>query len=158
MIEKIISGGQSGADRAALDVAISLNLAHGGYCQKGRVAEDGIISPEYSLEESNHRKPLFRTRQNVLTSDATLVFCFSSDTAHQDGTGATIDFCKRHKKDFFVHTPSDSQADEKCIKWLSGIRPFVILNIAGPRSSIWGISYQYTHQHLTKILTAYFKQ
>lgn len=51
MIIKIVSGGQTGADRGGLDTAIHCDLSHGGWCPKGRIAEDGVVPVEYSLHE-----------------------------------------------------------------------------------------------------------
>ena len=52
-VERIISGGQTGVDRAALDVAIELGIPHGGWCPQGRLAEDGVIDPQYQLRETD---------------------------------------------------------------------------------------------------------
>ena len=64
-ISKIISGGQTGVDRAALDAAISLGLEHGGFCPKGRIAEDGIIPVEYKMDEMDTEEYFARTMKNV---------------------------------------------------------------------------------------------
>lgn len=73
MIKKIISGGQTGADRAALDAAIKLEIPHGGWVPKGRKAEDGVIPEKYQLQEMPTAKYPERTENNVLHSDATLI-------------------------------------------------------------------------------------
>ena len=73
MIKKIISGGQTGADRAALDVAIKLNIPHGGWVPKGRPAEDGPIHTKYQLKEMPTDSYSDRTEQNVADSDGTLI-------------------------------------------------------------------------------------
>jgi len=73
MIKKIISGGQTGADLAALDVAIKLGISHGGWIPKGRLTEAGVLDEKYKLTEmetSNYNK---RTEQNVVDSDGTLI-------------------------------------------------------------------------------------
>lgn len=70
---KIVSGGQSGADRAALDWAIQNDLPHGGWCPKGRIAEDGRIDSRYTLRETDSEGYRQRTRQNVVDSDGTLI-------------------------------------------------------------------------------------
>ena len=73
MIKKIISGGQTGVDRAALDAAISLGIEHGGYCPKGRRAEDGRIPDEYQLTETTTADYSDRTERNILESDLSLI-------------------------------------------------------------------------------------
>jgi hypothetical protein len=73
MIKKIISGGQTGADRAALDVAIILKIPHGGWVPKGRLAEDGPIHTRYNLKDMPTDSYEARTEQNVIDSDGTLI-------------------------------------------------------------------------------------
>ena len=74
MIEKIISGGQTGADRAALDFAIYHDIPHGGWCPKGRLAEDGVIEPRYQLRETSTKNYPERTEKNVREADGTVIF------------------------------------------------------------------------------------
>ena len=71
---KVVSGGQSGADRAGLDWAIARGLPHGGWCPKGRRSEDGTIDSRYTLIETPNAGYLQRTEWNVRDSDATLIF------------------------------------------------------------------------------------
>jgi len=73
MLNKIISGGQTGVDRAALDVGLALGLAVGGWCPKGRRAEDGGIPDRYPLMETPERNYQSRTRRNIEDSDGTLL-------------------------------------------------------------------------------------
>ena len=77
MIKKIISGGQTGADRAALDVAIKLGIRHGGWIPKGRKTEDGPLSDKYQLQEMPTASYPARTEQNVIDSDGTLIIFFT---------------------------------------------------------------------------------
>ena len=70
---KIISGGQTGADRAALDVAIKLNIPHGGWIPRGRKTEDGSLDEKYQLQEMSTESYSQRTEQNVIASDGTLI-------------------------------------------------------------------------------------
>lgn len=72
-IHKIVSGGQTGADRAALDWAIARQIEHGGYCPKGRVAENGLIPEHYKITETRETEYSLRTKRNVEESDATLI-------------------------------------------------------------------------------------
>jgi hypothetical protein len=75
---KIISGGQTGADRGALDAAIARGVSHGGWCPKGRRAEDGVISERYRLIETASHAYEHRTVANIENSDATLIITFCS--------------------------------------------------------------------------------
>lgn len=72
---RVISGGQTGVDRAALDVALELGLPCGGWCPAGRRAEDGPIPARYPLTETAGADYVERTRRNVVEADATLVLC-----------------------------------------------------------------------------------
>src|SRR5262245_13445725 len=71
---KIISGGQTGVDRAALEWALARGIPHGGWCPKGRRAEDGIIPPRFQLEETDSDNPSVRTRGNIRDSNGTVIF------------------------------------------------------------------------------------
>jgi hypothetical protein len=77
---RIISGGQTGADRGALDAAIALGIEHGGYCPRGRRAEDGVIPAQYKLVSTSVSSYPHRTKLNVAESDATLVFVMGAET------------------------------------------------------------------------------
>ncbi len=79
MIQKIISRGQTGADRAALDWAIAHGIPHGGWCPAGRRAEDGVIPERYYLRETPARRYQQRTQWNVRDSDATLIISLSAE-------------------------------------------------------------------------------
>ena len=71
-VEKIISGGQTGADRAALDFAILHDIPHGGWCPKGRLAENGVIATRYELQETSTKQYPQRTEKNVQDADGTV--------------------------------------------------------------------------------------
>lgn len=79
-ISKIVSGGQTGADRGGLDAAIELGIPHGGWCPKGRKSEDGVIPEKYLLKEMSSADYLKRTEQNVVDSDATVIFTYGQPT------------------------------------------------------------------------------
>ena len=89
----IVSGGQTGADRAALDFAIAHHIRHGGWCPKGRLAEDGRISSIYQLRETPSDRYAERTEWNILDSDATVVFSVSTEV--YSGTALTLQLAKR---------------------------------------------------------------
>lgn len=135
VLEKIISGGQTGADRGALDAALSAGFACGGACPRDRRAEDGPIPDRYPLTELASTRYLERTRRNVVDSDGTLVV---TRQAPAGGTLATIRYARRAGKPCLVLTPADADdiADSlaTAAAWLSqhSIRT---LNVAGPRAS-----------------------
>jgi hypothetical protein len=128
----IVSGGQTGADRAALDWAIARGIPHGGWCPAGRTAEDGMIPERYRLTEvpdgGGYRQ---RTRANVRDSDATLIVSLAAELV--GGSEATAGFARQLGKPWLhVHPHSDWRA---CLtNWLNGNR-IAILNVAGPRAS-----------------------
>ncbi|MEA5098172.1 MAG: putative molybdenum carrier protein, partial [Burkholderiaceae bacterium] len=131
-IAKIVSGGQAGADRAALDWAIGRNVPHGGWCPMGRLAEDGVIPLQYSLTEMDKPGYARRTRQNVIDSDGTLILNLGTLGG---GTLKTQNFAKKYRKPCFV-IQLDSDELERQIselrKWFDE-NHIKILNVAGPR-------------------------
>lgn len=132
---KVISGGQTGVDRAALDAAISAGLDYGGSVPKGRMAEDGPIDQIYRLlTEMPHGTYKDRTERNVEDADATLVFTKGKPT---NGTAYTITYARKLQKTFLVVDLIDENlaaSVQKVEEWLRSIRPRV-LNVAGPRES-----------------------
>jgi hypothetical protein len=130
----IISGGQTGADRAALDFAIANGFSHGGWCPRGKLAEDGPIPPNYQLRETPSRKYAQRTEWNVRDSDATAVFSIAAQP--QGGTKLTLDLARRLGKPVLHLSRDDMTADAASL--LQGFlaeHTVETLNIAGPRSS-----------------------
>ena len=132
-ISKIISGGQTGVDRAALDAAISLGLEHGGFCPKGRVTEDGIIPVEYKMDELDTEEYSVRTMKNVQCSDGTFILHQGEITG---GTALTDEFCKIKKKPFLIINILDEFKEIRVNfnRWLE-TNNITILNVAGPRES-----------------------
>src|SRR4030042_3461464 len=96
-IERIISGGQTGVDRAALDVAFELDIPCGGWCPKGRKAEEGPIDTRYPLQETVSVRYPIRTERNVRESDGTLILTWGKPSG---GTALTIKFAQKNKKPF----------------------------------------------------------
>jgi hypothetical protein len=130
MIKKIISGGQTGVDRAALDVGIKLHFPIGGWCPKGRKAEDGVLDEKYPLEELS--SPLYsaRTLKNVQESDGTLILCLGKLTG---GTALTKKYAEQEKKPCLV-IDLQNPSLEAVSKWVEENK-IQVLNVAGPRES-----------------------
>jgi hypothetical protein len=147
-LQKIISGGQTGVDRAALDVALARGLACGGWCPKGRLAEDGKIPLRYPLTETPHRRYRERTEWNVRDSDATLILATGKPTG---GTKLTEFFARQLGKPCFrvdfTHPP-----DALWLKEQLATGEIQSLNIAGPRESTEPGIYEKTVDYLNALL------
>ncbi|MCX7894564.1 MAG: putative molybdenum carrier protein [Thermoanaerobaculum sp.] len=128
---KVISGGQTGVDRAALDVALRLGWPCGGFCPRGRRAEDGPIPATYPLVELGSPSYAHRTRANVEAADATLIL---SPLPLRGGTLLTLRWCRALRKAHLVVDPWEEQAEEAVVAWLQQTHP-AVLNVAGPRES-----------------------
>ncbi len=133
-VKKIITGGQTGVDLAALDYGMMNGITVGGWCPKGRLNEAGKIPAKYPMIESSSKLYSVRTEKNVLSSDATLIFTHKSEI--DNGTKLCIDLCELHKKAFFVFDIFNHQAKQvqSVQMWLREVNP-KILNIAGNRES-----------------------
>lgn len=132
----IVSGGQTGADRAALDFAIQHGLAHGGWCPLGRRAEDGPLDARYQLQETTSSKYDQRTKWNVRDSDATLLVTIGRELS--GGTGLTAQVALRMEKPW-LHVSREAIGNAK--RAGAQVREFLQqhaverLNVAGPRAS-----------------------
>jgi hypothetical protein len=145
---KIISGGQTGVDRAALDAAIDLGLAHGGWCPKGRRAEDGTIPDRYQLSELEGADYTARTRQNVLDSDGTLLLLLGE---LQGGSLLTWRCCQLSSQPVLIVRLLRPGPDAKVQQWLES-HHIHTLNVAGPRASKFPAAYRSAHAYLLRIL------
>ena len=153
MIRKIVSGGQTGVDRAGLDAARAAGIPIGGYCPKGRLAEDGEIPGQYPLIELESLDYRCRTEQNVIESDGTLIL---NSGALTDGTRLTHDFTVQHAKPCLIVQLDDENCPEPAgvVRWLEG-QSIDTLNVAGPRESkVPGGIYSKALNYLTKIFDA----
>jgi len=148
--KKIISGGQSGVDRAALDAALELGMAIGGWCPAGRKAEDGRIADKYPLQETNQENYEMRTRLNVRDSDATLILFRK---IFDEGTLLTERMAEMLQKPVLTVDLELNVEDnlEKVVSWLKKQRPEV-LNVAGPRESNSPGIYLAAYEFLKKVL------
>jgi len=130
-INKIISGGQTGVDRAALDAAINNNIDHGGWCPLGRIAEDGPIDSRYQLTETTSSKHAYRTECNVRDSDGTLII----NMGHlAGGTALTARFAGVYDKPCLVADLNKKVDIASICNWVSSNK-LQTLNVAGPRES-----------------------
>ena len=139
-LSKIISGGQTGVDRAALEVAVFLEIPHGGWCPKGRRAEDGPIPETFNLIETSSFNYAIRTEKNVVESDGTLIIFRDVITR---GTGLTVTCAKRHQRPCLSidlativsrNEDGTEEASQKILHWLAH-ENINVLNVAGPRES-----------------------
>jgi hypothetical protein len=130
---KIVSGGQTGADRAALDFAIKQGIPHGGWCPKGRIAEDGPIDAKYQLKETPSSNYEQRTEWNVRDSDGTVIFSIGKKLS--GGSLLTSNFAQMHEKPWkYLSAAASDSAPERLGHFVEHNRIRVI-NVAGPRAS-----------------------
>lgn len=151
---KIISGGQTGADRAGIDVAIKLGFDYGGAIPKGRRTEDGTLPERYDrITELTTKDYKVRTEKNVVDSNATLIFTYDKMGA---GSALTVKLAKKHKKPYLhinMEKKSDSEAATEISEWLNNMCPN-ILNVAGSRESTSAGIYNRVFNILINVLRA----
>jgi len=144
-IRKLISGGQTGADRAGLDYGLAHGIPIGGWCPKGRRAEDGVVPLQYPLQEHAESSYQPRTVQNLAAADFTAIF---SRAPLSPGSRFTLNQCRRLGKPhlWLRHFP-DVDADARLLRW--ALREFDgILNVSGSRES----KCPGMHQHVLDVL------
>jgi hypothetical protein len=134
MIKKIISGGQTGADQAGLDVAIELGIPHGGWIPKGRKTEEGILPGNYKLSEMNSTSYPKRTEKNVLESEGTVIFTTGSLAG---GSALTRKLANKHERpvlhvNFTKMTGKETATTVSA--WIES-HSIEVLNVAGSRAS-----------------------
>ena len=155
-ILRIISGGQTGADQAALDAAIAMGVPHGGFLPRGRLTETGPLPARYLLEEMSTRSYPKRTEQNVLAADGTAIF---SHGPLKGGSRLTRNLAKRHGKPWihldFEQIPVD-QAARMISAWASR-HCIGVLNVAGSRASEDRHIYQRTYEAVGGLLLLFQK-
>ena len=136
---KIVSGGQTGVDRAALDVALELGMECGGWCPAERMAEDGPIDPRYPLRETPSADPAQRTEWNVRDADACLIVVDDGGLDVSAGTALASDLAHRYRKPLFVMKLGNADALKQAPLWLRVQRARhgegLKLAIGGPRES-----------------------
>ena len=149
MIQKVVSGGQTGVDRAALEMALELGLPCGGWCPRGRKAEDGPIDPRCPLTETPSADYAQRTEWNVRDSDGTLVLV---DGELSGGSAQTVEVAGRLGKPCLVLNMTQQPSAEAVRAWAHahGVRT---LNVAGPRESKCPGIYDRARRFLREIFT-----
>ncbi len=148
---KIISGGQTGVDRAALDVALEKDIDCGGWCPEGRIAEDGNVPDKYPvkvLSGSGYRQ---RTKKNVMDSDGTLIIYFGYPSG---GTEQTIVFCIKEHKPYVLIDAEELTIERAVRKVTSFVHDNTIktLNVAGPRAGGESSAYEYTRNLVLDVI------
>jgi hypothetical protein len=134
MLKKIISGGQTGVDQAALDVAINFGISHGGWIPKGRRTEAGTLPDKYKLKEMSSSSYPKRTEQNVIDSDGTLII---SHGKLAGGSLLTFELAEQHKKEWLhidLEINRGFSAAQLIQSWIV-LNDIKVLNVAGPRAS-----------------------
>jgi Circularly permutated YpsA SLOG family/A-macroglobulin receptor binding domain len=144
---KIISGGQTGVDRAALDAALKHGIECGGWCPAGRLDEFGRIPDRYPVKELEHGSFVERTMQNVKDSDATVIVYFDK---LRGGTEQTVRFCIEQHRPHKLIDAAEISAESAANSIFDLVREnkIDILNAAGPRQSEWPQGYDYAFQVL----------
>lgn len=149
MIQSIVSGGQTGVDRAALDTALKLEIPCGGWCPKDRRAEDGVLDVMYPLLETPLQRYSQRTEWNVRDSDGTLVL-------YQEflggGSAYTVELAKKYERPLLVLDLSTNPAQETVREWIHQCHVYIV-NIAGPRESTRPGIYQAAYMWLFRTLS-----
>jgi hypothetical protein len=131
MVGKVVSGGQTGVDRAALDVALERGIPCGGWCPKGRLAEDGVIPSRYPLRETPSAEYPQRTERNVRDSDGTLLLVRGEP---RGGSAFTLRVAARLGRPRKVVDLTEAPDPEAVRLWIA-VSSVRTLNVAGPRES-----------------------
>lgn len=150
-LEKIISGGQTGVDRGALDAALAAGFACGGSCPADRAAEDGAIPLRYPLTPLRGAGYRERTLRNVLDSDGSVILAPGALTG---GTLLTREFCEREAKPHLVidANRTNHAGAVGAIRRFIGEGRIRILNVAGPRASLWTAGHAYASEVIRRLL------
>jgi hypothetical protein len=148
---RIVSGGQTGVDRAALDVALELGMPCGGWCPRGRRAEDGPLAARYVLSETPDEAYEQRTEWNVRDSDGTLIL---HRGLLRGGTALTLRLARRYQRPVLTVDLDDGAEPEAVKDWLdrTAIR---VLNVAGPRESGSPGIHEAARRFLRNVLRSY---
>lgn len=150
-LERLVSGGQTGVDRGALDAALEAGFACGGWCPAGRRAEDGRIPDRYPLAELRRGGYPARTIRNLVGSDGTLIlYCSDLD----GGTELTRAECERRGMPWLALDAADEPPRGAALRTVEFIDAHGIrtLNVAGPRASKWSGAHDYTEATIRELI------
>lgn len=147
--QKIISGGQTGADRAGLDAGLEAGLPVGGYVPRGRLSEDGQVPDKYPMTETGSKDYKSRTKRNILESDGTLIINIGP---MKGGTALTAKIAQENNRPLMIVQLDDDYQVGAVINWLEENR-IQTLNIAGPRESKLPGIHDKAKQFLKEVLT-----
>lgn len=150
MFARVVSGGQTGVDRAALDVALEKGLPRGGWCPKGRRAEDGALDPRYPLIETPSEEYFQRTEWNIRDSDGTLVLTRGTPT---EGTAFTVEIAQKLRRPCLVLDVAEAPSASDVKAWVAS-HNVRVLNVAGPRESKCPGIYAQAAEFLRTVLKA----
>ena len=150
---KIISGGQTGVDRAALDAALRHGIKSGGWCPTGRLDESGRIPDRYPVKELENGGSTERTLQNVKDSNGTVIIYPGKLSG---GTEQTLHFCVEQRRPHELIDASNVSTEKAAQLIADFVREtkIDILNVAGPRASEWPEGYDYAFRVLDALLLA----
>ncbi len=151
-LRRVVSGGQTGVDRGALDAALGVDFPCGGWVTGDRMAEDGVIPDRYPLTPLPHGNYRQRTRLNVVDSDGTLILY---DRSLSDGTRLTYDLCKLLRRHCILISAREisgpTAAAEAVLRFIENNR-IQSLNVAGPRASGWADGYAFALAVMAQVI------
>ncbi len=159
-VKKIISGGQTGVDQAALQVAINTGIDHGGWCPPGRVCENGLIPEQFKLKETPKERDASapdvprsqRTIWNVRDADGVLIFCESTKLQSDRGTKLAFETSLKLGKPYLVMNINEQQDFNKIRNWILDFE-IRVLSIGGPSEETSLGIYEKAYSILMKILS-----
>jgi hypothetical protein len=156
-LKKIVSGGQAGVDRGALDAALEAGFPCGGWAPEGRIAEDGRIPERYPLQELAGAGYEERTLRNILDSDGTAIFY--SGTL-EGGTRQTMLHCVGRGKPFELVDATRAGPRDAALKLADFVarNRLSVLNVAGPRASKWPQAHAYAYATVKEMLKRFGKR